>query len=312
MNAIRKLAVIAFGVSAFLGSTAGEAQAKTSVQLVKSDPRGQYFVIKRTLMPLLAQRKHDEDLKWRLSKDRQVFDFGCSGGRTFYDQFFDRSVWRDLELEFLVLNDLAQNIALLEIDLEALVPKAVWQEPLSRYENQELDELIGLLRRGRIKREENALYSRGDEAEARHNKTEHALFEELVKVLEEYRRSHPSVPRFIIGDVCEGAGEFGITIYTSPPGADVRYIPELFFSFCKTQGLEPDDPNTCARWRRAPDDQLVKVVGDYHYLARWPDGIVRKGQISFSEHDECRVLVLHKDGTVGFDPHKKTCESDPE
>jgi hypothetical protein len=76
--------------------------------------------------------------------------------------------------------------------------------------------------------------------------------------------------------------------------------------------LDPEDPNTCVRWRRAPDDQLVKVVGDYHYLARWPDGIVRKGQISFSEHDDCRVLVLHKDGTVGFDPQKKTCESSPD
>ena len=312
MNVIHKLAVIAFAVTAFLESATGEALAKTSVQLVKSDPRGQYFLIKRTLMPLLAQRKRDEDQKWRLSEDRQVFDFACSGSRTFYDQFFDRSAWRDLELEFLVLTDLAQQVALLEIDLEALVPKAVWQEPLNRYENQELDELILLLRRGGIKREENALYSKADEVEAREKKREHALFEELVKVLEEYRRSHPSVPRFIIGEGCEGAGEFGITIDTSPPGADVLYIPALFFGFCKTQGLDPEDPNTCVRWRRAPHDQLVKVVGDYHYLARWPDGTVRRGQIPFSETDECRVLVLHKDGMVGFDPQKKTCESSPD
>ena len=175
MSVIHKLAVIAFAVTALLGSATGEALAKTSVQLVKSDPRGQYFLIKRTLMPLLAQRKRDEDQKWRLSEDRQVFDFACSGSRTFYDQFFDRSAWRDLELEFLVLTDLAQQVALLEIDLEALVPKAVWQEPLNRYENQELDELILLLRRGGIKREENALYSKADEVEAREKKGACAL-----------------------------------------------------------------------------------------------------------------------------------------
>ena len=75
MNVIHKWTVIVFAVTSFLGNAVGDALVNTSVQLVKSDPRGQYFLIKRTLMTLLAQRKHDEDLKARFSEDRQVFDF---------------------------------------------------------------------------------------------------------------------------------------------------------------------------------------------------------------------------------------------
>src|SRR5262245_42141522 len=88
------------------------AFSKTSRQLIKEDPRGQYAAIKRVIRPLLQSRH--EDLKPRLLEHDNTYDFSCSGPRNFYDQFYGSDNKPELELQ--VFLDLAQEVVLLRLD----------------------------------------------------------------------------------------------------------------------------------------------------------------------------------------------------
>jgi hypothetical protein len=35
-------------------------------------------------------------------------------------------------------------------------------------------------------------------------------------------------------------------------------------------------------------------VGNYRYVARWPDGTLRKGKLSFGSKDDGKTIVLRK------------------
>jgi hypothetical protein len=266
------------------------ALAKTSQQLIKEDPRGQYAAIKRVIRPLLESRH--EDVKPRLLEHDNTYDFSCSGPRNFYDQFYGSDNKPELELQ--VFLDLAQEVVLLRLDLGSLVPVRIWGDYVDHFEKQELDDKIDLIRRRRIKLGNDGFVQLDKKSHERQEQRERVLFEELAKVLNEYRRSVPSLPRFVVGSGCEGVGEVAVTIATAPPGAQVMYLEKIWYEFCREQKFDPEDSTRCNRWHEAIDNQLTEVIGDYHYVARWPDGTVRRGQLSFSGKDEGQTIILRK------------------
>jgi hypothetical protein len=85
-----------------------------------------------------------------------------------------------------------------------------------------------------------------------------------------------------------------VSIATEPLGAQVMFIPTFFYELCKAQRLDPDDTRRCNRWREAVDGRLSQVAGDYLYMARWPDGAIRRGTLSFTGMEDGQRVVLRK------------------
>ncbi len=264
----------------------GKASARTSSETLKSDLRSQYASLKEVLKPILEARR--EDLKPRL--DGKIFDFACSGNRTFYDQLFDLDAWKDTEIELRALLKLAQDAVLLRLDLQQIAPARIWQADFETYERQELQDIVETLSRGGFKLSEFGVVSGSDEFESRHVRREKELYQSLANALNSYRRS----PKFIFGPGCEGDGEIAVKIATLPAGAQVHFIPRFFYDLCKKQNIDPEDLGNCNRWREAIDNQLTEVIGNYRYIVHWPDGTVRRGVLSFGAHDEGKTITLSK------------------
>lgn len=154
-------------------------------------------------------------------------------------------------------------------------PAALWQSSLTDYEQQSVDRAIAL-----------AALPDEDPAGA-------AIVAALVRRLNAYRATHPSLPAIIHDGGC-GAGEASVSIATAPAGAQVLVIPTFFYELCKVQKQNPDDPSACPRWREALEGKLQSVAGDYLYQARWPDGKTRRGTLRFDIGDAGKTITLRK------------------
>jgi hypothetical protein len=85
-----------------------------------------------------------------------------------------------------------------------------------------------------------------------------------------------------------------VRIVTSPRGGQVLFIPVFFYELCKAQNLDPDDARSCNRWGEAVDGRLAQVAGNYIYVARWPDGVVRRGRLTFSNKQDGETVLVQK------------------
>jgi len=148
-------------------------------------------------------------------------------------------------------------------------PKSVWEPRLSAYESAEIDRLI---------RDANSNDSAGDRSQA----LAHALAADLNDATREQRAT---LPKVIVEGGC-GAGEFGVRIVTEPKGAQVLFIPSFFYELCRAQNVDPEDTTRCKRWREAIDGTVTQVAGDYSYVARWADGVTRRGKLRFTDAEE--------------------------
>jgi hypothetical protein len=133
-------------------------------------------------------------------------------------------------------------------------PDAVWRPDLIQYEDRELNTIAG---------------TTGDDSDER--RTEFRRY--LARKLNNYRQTTAtSLPKVVPDDEGCGAGEADYGIRTDPPGGRVWLIPVYFYRLCKAQGLDPDNSQSCDRWRQAPNGLVQPLSGDYYYYALWPDG----------------------------------------
>jgi hypothetical protein len=91
-----------------------------------------------------------------------------------------------------------------------------------------------------------------------------------------------------------GAGEVAVNITTQPPDGRVYFIPVFSFLLCREQRLDPEDMAHCDRWREPAQGLLVEVSGDYFYRAVWPDGVQRRGRLSFTNLEEGQTVTIRK------------------
>jgi len=115
----------------------------------------------------------------------------------------------------------------------------------------------------------------------------------LQTKLEAYWRSHRYLAKTTARALGCGAGEQMFKLATQPRGAQVLVIPSFFYELCQVQRINADDTSRCRHWREVLDGTISTVSGDYHYRARWPDGTMRVGSLSF-DHVRGDTLTLRK------------------
>jgi hypothetical protein len=154
-------------------------------------------------------------------------------------------------------------------------PPSTWQQPLTGYEQKEVDRAIA-----------SSAAAEDDPIGAAFERT-------MLQRLNDYRASHPALPKIISVGGC-GAGEGNVTIATVPIGGQVLFIPTFFYQLCKVEKQNADDPGSCPRWREAIEGKLQSVAGDYLYRVRWPDGATRRGTLRFDMGDDGKTITLRK------------------
>jgi hypothetical protein len=146
-------------------------------------------------------------------------------------------------------------------------PKAVWQPIVDRYVRAQL---------ARIGAPAQSRDDYGDDpVEAR-------LKRDLIAGTEAYARAHPELHlgKMVDGrDGC-GAGENDFKILTQPAAALVELIPNFFYTLCVAKHINPEDTTKCDKWIEAFPSVNIYLAGDYRYLIRWSDGVVRRGLLS--------------------------------
>jgi hypothetical protein len=248
------------------------ASAQTSSSLMSSDPNGQYLAIKQAMQQMYGRGGPEIRSTFTLLDDPPGYDlYHCANGAEFLglsggdgrtsalaNLAFDTVIWRN-------------NLAKLGYPAEIVDPL------LSEYETARLAAAL------------RSPHETSDQQE-----TARGRFVERVRArLSDYRRSKPSLTPVVVEGGC-GAGEVNVSIATEPLGAQVMFIPTFFYELCKAQRLDPDDTRRCNRWREAVDGRLSQVAGDYLYMARWPDGAIRRGTLSFTGMEDGQRVVLRK------------------
>jgi hypothetical protein len=156
--------------------------------------------------------------------------------------------------------DVANVVGIWESDLpEVGYPERVWRPWTSGYEAAAIDT---------VKRYGAAAF---------YDKARSTLpsIDGLRRVLMRYRATHPKALPVINVGGC-GAGEEPVKVTTEPAATQVSIIPTFFFELCRVQRIDPNDTTRCAHWREITGT-VVQISGDYHYVARWHDGTVKRG-----------------------------------
>ncbi len=226
------------------------------------------------------QQLYDKGILSSVHKGERKYDLACGlTGDAFLGNSFNE---KDPVEEVMV--DLASQVVTWRNDLLKLgYPENVWRPLLEELENTQLN----------LRLKESGRASDPDCASPSSWLLDSSL-KRLAAALNRYRqKSHTSLPKIIIAGGY-GAGEVGAKVSTEPPGGQVLFIPCFFYELCKAQKLNPDDPDSCDRWREAIDGILVPVIGDYVYVARWADGTTKRGKISVRFLEEGQNIVIRK------------------
>lgn len=232
-----------------------------------------YFAVKTVMQhlyesdPIQARRLKEVTSKYDLSNCEPGSEYLGDGKPTvtaeFADIAFDVIVWRE---------------ALTKLGY----PATLWQPSLVTYEQQEVDRAIAL---------PTPIYfafSAKDAPDAGSS-----TIGTMIGKLNAYRTQHPTLPELITQGGC-GAGGATVSIATAPLAVQVLFIPTFFYDLCKVQKQNADDPNSCPQWREAVQGKLESVAGDYRYLVRWSDGVLRRGKLSFDMNDDGHTITLRK------------------
>ena len=236
--------------------------SKSSKSLLSTDPRAQYFLIKRSYASMVAEPD---------ALDTGQFDINSC-----YYASDELGVPADDPV--VPLAELAYEVVYISKVLKkAGYPERVWAGALSEFES------------GQLARRTQGRYVHDPEDEgylaARHN---------IVRAASEYREeTGGDLPEVTDEGGC-GAGGIGVVVATQPAGGRVNFIPVFFYRLCKAQNLNPDDTSQCDRWRETVSGVLTDVSGDYFYRAVWPDGSEKTGQVSFTNVVEGQTVTFSK------------------
>lgn len=147
----------------------------------------------------------------------------------------------------------AVEVVIWENDFRRLgIPDKVWRTWLSYYEDKEL---------------------KGEGSDGRI----------MVKLLNDHMASAGlSTPKFVFDPGC-GSGGVEARLAIKPAEGQLFLIPVFLYKLCQAQHLNPLDLKSCDRWKEIIGDQVWEVSGDYMYLARWTDGVVRCGTLTYDD-----------------------------
>jgi hypothetical protein len=119
----------------------------------------------------------------------------------------------------------------------------------------------------------------------------------IVELLNhEMARAGISTPKFIFRPEC-GAGGIDVHLELKPVEGQLFLIPVFLYKLCEVQHLNPLDLKSCDRWKEIFSERVGDVSGDYMYLARWTDGVVRCGTLTYddfkksSDEDKYNIVI---------------------
>jgi hypothetical protein len=255
-----------------LATYASSSLAQTSTQLTASDLRATYAAIKSAIRKLQADFAQPY-------RDRGAYVIDPCG--TVANHLLWTKRRYEDEKTFRRLGDIAVNVFEWTHTLSTLkYPRRLWEPLVSQYESEQLSLLI----------EPEA----GEQEDPRNYiQSSYAFVDDLVRRLAEHRKSNPSLVRVVARGGC-GAGEVVVTIATDPRGGQVLFIPTFFYEYCRARNLNPEDTTRCDRWREADDGQLHEVIGNYRYIAKWRDGTIRKGKLTFGRREDGKTITVRQ------------------
>lgn len=73
-----------------------------------------------------------------------------------------------------------------------------------------------------------------------------------------------------------------VTLVTEPPYESLRILPEFYFTVCAKRAEDAWSPEQC-RWWETVTQPLTLDQGTYYYLAKWPDGLEKRGRFVIDE-----------------------------
>ena len=216
--------------------------AQTSTDLVKNSPAEQYEVIKMALLPMIDRNViHSE----RISNnhidlaDCDTLDWLVDDDTQKGDNISYKLAW------------LAYDILKFEAMLsDSGYPRSLWKPLVDGYEAVALRRII----RG------------GKELDdARFD-----MLSQWARTLNSYRSLHSNKFPEVVAEGGCGGGGVSASFKSQPPNARILFIPAMYYSLCRAQGLNPNDENGCDRWKEVFAGQEIDVAGDYKVKLIWP------------------------------------------
>lgn len=95
-----------------------------------------------------------------------------------------------------------------------------------------------------------------------------------------------------------GAGEDRFTLASDPADASIHLITRWNKLVCDGMKVDAYDPVACTGWRQMRSSSVVSVVGEYHYMAAWPDGRTHRGRLSFDDDSLDSTVTLTPAGPL--------------
>jgi hypothetical protein len=178
---------------------------------------------------------------------------GCVDAVQYLGSFSDHP---SLDVNLANLMDLAMNMVVWEHDFRTLgLPEEIWRPVLGKYASAIVDG---------------------------HDEGLGQLMAELNAANAHVGRS---VPKFVRVGGC-GEGEIQVHFALDPADGQLFLIPVFLFKLCQAQKLSPTDFKSCDRWKEVFNETVSYASGDYVYLARWADGVVRCGSLGVNNFRE--------------------------
>jgi hypothetical protein len=114
------------------------------------------------------------------------------------------------------------------------------------------------------------------------NAKEFILTKQMSALNKRMKKAGLSKPIFVYQPGCGSGGE-DVHFALQPKDGQLFLIPVFLYKLCQIQHLNPLDFQSCDRWKEILDEQVWDVSGDYMYIARWSDGVVRCGKFSYGD-----------------------------
>jgi hypothetical protein len=92
-----------------------------------------------------------------------------------------------------------------------------------------------------------------------------------------------SKPKFVFNPGCGSGGGASVHFALQPADGQLFLIPVFLYKLCQAQHVSPFDFKSCDRWKEIFSERVWAVSGDYMYLARWSDGVVRCGKLTYDD-----------------------------
>jgi hypothetical protein len=164
----------------------------------------------------------------------------------------------------------AVNVVIWENDLRKLrIPEGIWRPVLDRYEAEIMS--------------------------AEPSNVRVATDAQIVMTVLNERMANAglSKPKFVLEAGCGSSG-VDVRIALKPTDGQLFLIPIFLYKLCQVQHLNPLDFKSCDRWKEIFNEHVLEISGDYRYLARWSDGVVRCGSVTDNDFNKTDELVITK------------------